>query len=35
VNTKQDNNYSDKEVIIIGAGWSGLACAVTLASQGI
>jgi len=35
VNIKQDNNFSTKKVIIVGAGWSGLACAVTLASQGI
>jgi len=37
VNTKQHNNYksSHNEVIIVGAGWSGLACGVTLAAQDI
>lgn len=28
------NKMSDKEAVIIGAGWSGLACAVTLAHHG-
>lgn len=29
-----NKNMSDKEAVIIGAGWSGLACAVTLAHHG-